>query len=161
MYGRATTHLLTRDKAIYIGTPTALVFKKNLADTFQSIALENNNPTKINCIVEDNKGRTWVCTDGWGLFLLSKQHEILEKFNKKNGLESDNVITLSIDENDRIWIGTDKGLFLIKEEKNGVFEVIKPFSDLDLQNNEVKTITTKKDTVFFCYWKRIYGMQIQ
>jgi ligand-binding sensor domain-containing protein len=157
MYGRATTHLLTRDKAIYIGTPTALVFKKNLADTFQSIALENNNPTKINCIVEDNKGRTWVCTDGWGLFLLSKQHEILEKFNKKNGLESDNVITLSIDENDRIWIGTDKGLFLIKEEKNGVFEVIKPFSDLDLQNNEVKTIATKKDTVFFATGNEFMG----
>jgi ligand-binding sensor domain-containing protein len=57
MNGRATTHLLTHNKAIYIGTPSALVFKKNLVDTFQSIALENNNPTKINCIVEDNKGR--------------------------------------------------------------------------------------------------------
>jgi hypothetical protein len=38
-----------------------------------------------------------------------------------------------------------------------VFEVIKPFSDLELQNNEVKTIITKKDTVFFATENEFMG----
>lgn len=147
--GRSTANIVTRHKKIYIGTPTSLFFKNSISDITHTIVLEGKNPTKINSLVEDNKGRIWVGTEGWGGIVLDNENNILHKFNKKNSLESDNITALSVDENNRIWVGTDKGIYIVKELLDGTFETIKPFTNLNLQNTIVRALVTQRDSIFF------------
>jgi sensor histidine kinase YesM len=147
--GRSFCSLVTKSKGIYMGTMTGLYFKENLQSQSLSIALEKDKLVKAIAIQEDSKGRIWIGTDGWGIFVLQPNHNILTKINKENSLESDNILTLKIDTTDKIWVGTDKGILLIQENGENLFNVTKPFSDVQLQNKEINTIVVDKDSVYF------------
>lgn len=146
---RSTTNLLTqKEKSFYIGTPTTLYFKKGIADSCIQIALEKKLPTKISALCEDSQHRIWVGTDGWGIYLLNDKQKVIKKIDKQNLLESDNVHTITIDIFQRIWIGTDKGITLLEESKQG-FKPYKPFADFDLKNYEINCLLVREDTVYF------------
>lgn len=147
--GRSIVNLIKRDKKIFIATPTQLLCKKNLKENFKTISLEPNIQIKVTLLAEDTKNRLWVGTEGWGLYVLDENQNVIKSLNKNNILESDNIKSLFIDSKNRIWIGTDKGITLLIENKEGEFKTSKPFSDLDLKNNIISSIYSYRDTVYF------------
>ncbi|NIM12714.1 MAG: response regulator [Candidatus Aminicenantes bacterium] len=64
----------------------------------------------------DSKQNIWAASEGKGLAKIDKQRK-LEWYGKGHGLLG-NVFSLWIDKNDKIWVGTNQGLFFKTGEKN-------------------------------------------
>ncbi len=60
-------------------------------------------------IIEDTKGNLWIGTEGKGVMIFNGD-TIIKKYGVSNGLLSDYISLLNIDNNGNIWIGTNKGL---------------------------------------------------
>jgi len=69
---------------------------------------------------------------GYGLFIIDGNKII--NYNKKHGLDAININSLVEDNSNNIWIGTDNGLFVLK---NGKIKKIKP----DVFNKNVQILT--------------------
>ena len=81
----------------------------------------------VNCVVADREGTIWVGTNN-GVTIFSCGNNLFESgctgsrpvvnpdnFNGRL-LEAENVKTIAIDGNNRKWIGTDNGVFLLSED---------------------------------------------
>ncbi|MDX3773172.1 diguanylate cyclase [Chromatiaceae bacterium AAb-1] len=72
-------------------------------------------PALVNDVMPDNNGRLWVATEGHGLFLqFADGHR--QQFTEGNGLPSNIVYTLFIDQHNMLWVGTANGLVFIDPE---------------------------------------------
>jgi ligand-binding sensor domain-containing protein/serine phosphatase RsbU (regulator of sigma subunit) len=60
-------------------------------------------------IIEDKLGNLWIGTEGKGVIIFDGK-KIIKKYTVNNGLFSDYISLLNIDDNGNIWIGTNKGL---------------------------------------------------
>lgn len=80
----------------------------SIKDTsFSILPLENKlTPTSF---TEDKSGKLWIGTEGQGL-LVSDKSVITRKFKAKDGLLSNFITLVDIDDDNNIWIGTNKGL---------------------------------------------------
>ena len=69
-------------------------------------------------IVEDAKGYLWIGTEGKGVLVFNGD-SIINKYGANNGLLSDYISLLNVDDDGNIWIGTNKGLnkFDVKQNK--------------------------------------------
>lgn len=64
-------------------------------------------------ITEDRRGNIWVATQN-GLYECSPEGKVLREFNLMNSVLTTNVIFVAHpDKSDRIWIGTNFGLYLL------------------------------------------------
>lgn len=64
-------------------------------------------------ITEDNRGNLWLATQN-GLYECSPEGKVLHEFNMMNSVLTTNVIFVTYpDKSDRIWIGTNFGLYLL------------------------------------------------
>ncbi|NOT37318.1 MAG: OmpA family protein [Saprospiraceae bacterium] len=81
-------------------------------DKSQSIVL-NNNLLQITCMTY-YKGDIWVGTSN-GLFRVSDdQKKIIGSFTKDNSkLKSNNINVMHVDNENKLWIGTDEGVVII------------------------------------------------
>lgn len=68
--------------------------------------------------IEDKKGNLWIGTEGKGVLVFDGK-QIIKEYNVKNGLLSDYISLLNIDDNGNIWVGTNKGLnkFDVKQDE--------------------------------------------
>ncbi|TXB65772.1 SpoIIE family protein phosphatase [Vicingus serpentipes] len=64
------------------------------------------SPTSI---IEDQKGNIWIGTEGKGVIVYNGK-KVIAKYGSKDGLLSDYISLLNIDNEGAIWIGTNKGL---------------------------------------------------
>lgn len=77
----------------------------------------------VRSIVEDKKGNLWFGVYGEGIVRYTPTYLTLEKtggndesdgsfleFSSKNGLCDDTVVSMSLDDDDNLWIGTEKGI---------------------------------------------------
>ncbi len=78
----------------------------------------------INKIINDKKGNTWVATQGKGLLRCNYQNEklVLQKqYDSRNGLPSDNALSVLADRNNNVWCGDYMSLSVLinpgKEEQ--------------------------------------------
>ena len=69
--------------------------------------------------LEDSKGRIWVGTAGGGLSLLDRKTNKFVNFTERDGLGSAMVNAIVEDNNDNLWLSTNKGIsrFEIKTQK--------------------------------------------
>ncbi len=79
--------------------------KKNLITKYS--CFEGLN-VRAFCI--DKEGYYWAGCLGKGLFKFNKKGDILESYNKKNGLPDNTINAIVVDHNGILWITTKKGL---------------------------------------------------
>jgi ligand-binding sensor domain-containing protein/anti-sigma regulatory factor (Ser/Thr protein kinase) len=75
---------------------------------------------------KDKHGKIWIATQGKGLLQCNYQKGdlILQKqFTKKDGLLSDEVLSLLIDRNDNLWVADYTSLSLLKDDGGNSFFV--------------------------------------
>ena len=65
--------------------------------------------TRINAMLEDEKGNTWFATNEYGLYCYDSKKQ-LHRYTMANGLASDKINSLAIDSNKDLWIGSYNGL---------------------------------------------------
>ncbi len=102
------------ENELWVGTSDGVVVKKG--DNFEQITVSahlKNIP--INDIISDLSGNLWFATSK-GLIKTDSKGLFIKSFTTKDGLGSNNVLTLHAAANNDIWIGTEKGLRLLKRE---------------------------------------------
>ncbi len=83
-----------------------------------------NMPVKklyINKIISDKKGNTWVATQGKGLLLCRYEKERLvmhRQYDSRNGLPSDNALSVLADKNGNIWWGDYMSISVLQDPGN-------------------------------------------
>ncbi|MBI2279566.1 MAG: SpoIIE family protein phosphatase, partial [Bacteroidetes bacterium] len=100
---------------VWVGSRGKGISKIKNAD-IKKINLNNNfTPT---CIAEDNKGNLLIGTEGKGILVFDGE-KIIKEITTKNGLLSDYISLINIDDEGNSWIGTNKGLnkFDVKAKK--------------------------------------------
>ncbi len=119
----------TRDGYLWIGTTGGLVrfdgsrFAHSLQPSHQTALTDNSTF----CILAARDGSLWLGTEGEGLLHL--QNGVLRAYTAADGLTDDFVRSVIEDSRQRIWIGTDNGLFRMV---NGRIEAVdtSPYSPL-------------------------------
>jgi len=70
-------------------------------------------------VVEDHSGNLWLGTLGDGLYRLNHQQQT--RFSTNEGLSSEFILSLYVDPEDALWIGTRHGLNLLQNGKFTAF----------------------------------------
>jgi len=88
------------------------------------------------CMVEDGKGNIWIGTEGKGVLIFDGK-TINNQYTVKEGLLSDYISLLNIDNQGNVWIGTNKGLnkFDIKNESFYSYSQKMGFIGIESKNN--------------------------
>jgi ligand-binding sensor domain-containing protein/signal transduction histidine kinase len=99
----------TRDGYLWVGTTAGLVRFDGVK--FSEVALQRgrvNRPVAITALCEDTSGFVWIGTEDRGLF--SWKDGRIKNFGTVDGLLDDNVTSLTLDAEGRLWIGTKRGV---------------------------------------------------
>jgi len=110
----------TASGQLWIGTETSGLYRYDRpSDGFISVRIstENQKITRdlhIRDLVEDQKGLLWIGTFNNGLVRFDPKTESAVKYSEKGneGLGSDRIRSLLIDQNGDLWSGSDRGLHL-------------------------------------------------
>ncbi len=100
---------------LWVATHRGFAIYNRLEDNFTRVEhhIENSNTLSHNWvqeIYEDYQGRVWVATYGGGLNLFDRQGRFIAKYGKKEGLASERIVGMVFDQEDNLWISSDKGL---------------------------------------------------
>lgn len=79
---------------------------------FESL-LERQHQSVIQCITTDHTGNVWVGFGGGGLVCYDVTSKKLLSFDKKDGIPSNFICNLVFDNQNRLWVGTQKGMACI------------------------------------------------
>src|SRR5579864_1142385 len=135
-----TTVYRTRDGYLWVGTPEGLArfngkdFK--VFDQTNTPALHSND---AGVLLEDNKEEAlWIGSFSGGLTRYS--HGQWQSFTEKNGLPANYVVSLANDGQGNLWVGTAKGLAVVKAGK------IAAYSDNpELAHERIAALATAAD----------------
>ncbi len=109
------------------------------------------NPNYIVAMDVAQDGTVWVGT--WGAGLCSFDGEKFTVYTTKNGLPSNHVFMLHVDQKDKVWIGTADGLASFNEtDGENMFDIMT--TDDGLFSNTVFSMTTQEDGTL---WVGSYG----
>ncbi len=120
-----TSSLLIKENKLYVGRPNgwlhAYIFERgNFKATWQLLTTEMKN-SRVNTLVIEGE-RIWVATQN-GVFVVDFNGKMLETFQSHlqspNSLQDNIVLSLLVDKNQNIWLGTEsRGInFLSKQIK--------------------------------------------
>lgn len=87
-------------------------------------------------IIEDKDGLLWIGTEGKGVLLFDGE-KIIKGYTVKNGLLSDYISFLNIDNNNNIWIGSNRGLnkFDVAEQQFSSYDDKMGYVGTESKNN--------------------------
>jgi len=74
--------------------------------------------SSVNTIFEDSSGRLWIGTAAGGLNLLDRKTNTFSHYRKEEGMSGDNIFGILEDDNQNLWISTDRGLTMFNPDKN-------------------------------------------
>ncbi len=117
------TFLKTRSGKIYVGTNNAGLHCIE-GDSIYAITHPSLNESAIMSMVEDAQGTIWIATDGSGLF--SWKEGIMKGYTTREGLLVNNVLALQLSMDNKLLIGTTKGLQELSE--NEIFHTLNQFN---------------------------------
>jgi len=121
---------------IWVGTHTSGLTKIS-ADQFNSInSIGNCTPTSI---TESKDGSIWVGSDGHGVYVINNDSVYLN-YSSDNGLLSNFIAFVAVDQKDEVWVGTNRGLNKLNRTENQIYS----YSD----KNGIVGVTLKKNSVF-------------
>ena len=86
---------------------------------------KNKRLGSISGILKDTNQDIWIATTKGGLFRLDKQLNLINNYQKENGLSESYINSLSADKNGDIWVVTVKEIYKLDRTGNK-FERIKP-----------------------------------
>jgi ligand-binding sensor domain-containing protein/signal transduction histidine kinase/CheY-like chemotaxis protein/HPt (histidine-containing phosphotransfer) domain-containing protein len=114
--GNSVTALMEdRLGRIWVGTEEGLdVIEHDKISSMQSL-LHTSEPTPIHLIHQDHAGNLWVATWSQGLFVIGENGT--RRFGMADGLPSDFVFCIYEDQKGDLWLGTSRGLALIRDGK--------------------------------------------
>ena len=90
------------------------------------------NPLYIFSIAEDKNHTIWLGSFSSGLYYYSNGS--FSNLNVKDGLLSNNIETIRIADDNTIWVGTDKGINLVKNFKVVPFKYSKQLGDINVMD---------------------------
>jgi ligand-binding sensor domain-containing protein len=139
-----TTCAIESDSGFYIGTLNGLFHKSYSGKIVNIGAIIPELAARIVNVAVSAQGVLWVTTKGNGIVAYGN-NKLLCHFTEKEGLTSDNCISLYVDGN-IIWVGTEKGLNRIDISKA---VQISHFSMSDgLPSNTINAIVASGHKVF-------------
>ncbi len=88
------------------------------------------------CMVEDMKGNLWIGTEGQGVFIYNRD-SISGKLTRRKGLLANLITLLDVDDQDNIYIGTNKGLNKFDRRKEEIYTYTEKcgFIGIETKNN--------------------------
>lgn len=100
------------------------------------------------CIIEDKAGKILIGTEGKGVLVFDGE-KIIKEITVKEGLLSDYISLINIDDDGNYWIGTNKGLnkFDLKEQKFYSYGQKMGFIGIESKNNA--TYKNKEGNLWF------------
>lgn len=119
------------------------IFRNN---PFDSTTISGNSVTAL---FEDKNGNLWIGSEGLDVFNpVSEEVKRITLFNNKN--ENDHYIikAINIDKNDKLWIGTNNGLYIFDPIN---FKVISHFTfpkNKDLASNDIRAIIIEDNNIY-------------
>jgi len=100
-----------KDDKILVGTANGLYIIDSNTSDYVLISGELKNKLKrITSLLTDADGMVWIGSDGGGLARLDIDTKKITLYRRKNGLPSNNIYTLNIDNAGNIWAGTNYGI---------------------------------------------------
>jgi signal transduction histidine kinase/ligand-binding sensor domain-containing protein len=118
-----TIFYIYEDKAgtIWVGTNSGGLNRFNReTGTFTSYQNQLPGFMTISSIFEDNKGRLWSGTHEGGLFLFDRNSNTSKKLSEKDGLLYDGSLGINIDNQNNLWVLSQRGISIINSETNNI-----------------------------------------
>jgi signal transduction histidine kinase len=119
------------------------------------------NPTSaplgggIKCFFQDTKKNVWIGSNGGGLSLYNPGQNNFTHFTEKDGLPNNVVYGILEDDNQNLWLSTNKGLC----EFNPITKKVRNFDVYDgLQSNEFNTGASYKSASGTMYFGGVNGL---
>jgi ligand-binding sensor domain-containing protein/serine phosphatase RsbU (regulator of sigma subunit) len=86
-------------------------------------------------ITEDLQGNIWVGTDSKGIYVV--RDSIIKQYSLNDGLLSNLINVLVVDNKNNVYVGSNKGLNIINTENNQLFSYTKKngFTGIETKNN--------------------------
>ena len=125
-----TTLFESKDSTIWIGTLKSGLF------SYDGYHFSHYDDTDgflgpwVQCIEENSTGQLFIGTYLFGIYIYSDG--VFENVSKKNDPVVSSLMTIQVDKNDVVWIGTDKG---IRSLKDGEFTYYDEFSDIGFRSS--------------------------
>ncbi len=79
---------------------------------FRVMHASASHDARIEQIAEDSAGAVWFATLGDGIYVFAAD-TVIKALGSKRGLPTDVVFSLSMNQEDRLWLGTKKGLLYV------------------------------------------------
>lgn len=84
-----------------------LNFKRYFGGVANGMNLNNN---EVNCIVENQDQKYWIATQGGGINIFNPNDDSFSYLTIENGLPGNDIFGILTDNEQNIWISTEKGL---------------------------------------------------
>ncbi|GAB4499919.1 MAG: hypothetical protein OHK003_17840 [Anaerolineales bacterium] len=121
------TSLWVDESGLWVGTNNGLDFLDFKTNTFTHYAAEKGGvippSNSITTLFMDSTGALWIGTSDAGVSYYDRKNNLFKTYKNNSyntkSLSSNRVLSITEDENGRVWIGTGNGLNLYdREEKN-------------------------------------------
>ncbi|MFZ1290736.1 MAG: two-component regulator propeller domain-containing protein [Melioribacteraceae bacterium] len=89
----------------------------------------------------------WAATDG-GIFGFSASDSSYQILTKSDGLISQNITSISKDQNNKLWIGTNEGYIIVYTPETGELKTILEIFKTDKSIKTINNILISDDTAF-------------
>ncbi len=99
-------------------------------------------------IVEDKSGNLWIGTEGKGVMVI-KDNKIANEYTVNNGLLSDYISLLNIDNNGNVWIGTNKGLNKFDVKQNRFYSYTDKMGYVGIESKHNATYKDNEGNLWF------------
>lgn len=105
--------------------------------------------TKVLGIFEDSKKRTWFMSEGWAICRFERETKTFKRYTLKDGLPNSVVYSMTEDENQNLWFGTNKGLVRFNPDNNNIKVYTTQDGLLSGQFNYKSALLNKNDSLIY------------
>lgn len=144
---------MTVDKAdkLWIGSTSGIkIYDRNLMQITEYANLNRYESWSIvedipNTIFIDKQENIWIGKNGNGLVRFNPKTQQIKHWDKQNGLNDGMVRTIEEDAQGRIWVGTEKGLFVFFDDEN-IINIQQDYTNNEsLNDNAIYCVLSDRD----------------
>ncbi len=132
------------DKIIFFVLSLAFFVRAQNFNTWKNYTDESN----VNAFAIDGGG-VWCATSG-GSFYFDERDSSFEVFTKSEGLKSQKLTSVAIDNQGKVWFGSEEGYLNIYNPADGSIRIIGDIFNSDKIRKGINFLKVKGDTVLVC-----------
>ena len=110
--------------------------------------IDLNRKITPTAIVEDQNGNLWIGSEGRGVLVFDGT-KVIKEYGVKNGLLSDYISLLNIDDRGNIWIGTNKGLSKYDVKENKFYSFSDKMGYVGIESKQNATFKDEEGDLWF------------